>query len=104
MSDLIRRDDVLKDIIEAVKTYYVNGRPLIEEIAEDVIHSAVCNVPSVDAFEVETIKAWLYEIAGNNIGTEKERQFSEFCEELISRLDGLRNFARERRKENVKID
>lgn len=57
--------------------------------------------PAVDAVEVETIKAWLYEIAGNNLRTEKERQFSEFCEELISRLDGLRNFARERREENA---
>ena len=49
MSDLIRRSDALKDIIEAVKTYYVNGKTLIEDIAEDVIHSAVCNVPAVDA-------------------------------------------------------
>lgn len=57
---------------------------------------ALMEAPAADAVEVSTIQAWLYEIAGNNINTEKERQFSEFCEELISRLDGLRNFARER--------
>lgn len=61
----------------------------------------IMGAPDVDAVEVSTIRDWLYEIAGNNISTEKERQFSVLCEELISRLDGLRNFARERRKENA---
>ena len=52
MSDLIRRDDALKEVLEASYLYFVNGKPLIEEIAEDVIFSAVCNVPAVDAVEV----------------------------------------------------
>lgn len=44
-----------------------------------------------DVVEVETIKAWLYEMAINNAG-----DFSNACEEIISRLYGLRKFAKER--------
>ena len=51
--------------------------------------------PTADVVEVETIKAWLYEIAINNVGVADE--FSNACEEFISRLDGLRRFATERR-------
>lgn len=51
--------------------------------------------PTVDAVEVETVKAWLYQIALNNT----DNYLSDACEEIISRLDGLRIFARER-KEN----
>ena len=94
MSDLVRRDD----LIQFVKRW---GEHRGREEAADSFLYAINNAPAVDAVEVETIKAWLYKIAGNNISTEKERQFSEFCEELISRLDGLRNFARERRKDNA---
>ncbi len=50
------------------------------------------DAPTVDAVEVDAIQAWLYEIAMNNTG-----DVSRVCEELISRLDGLRVFAEERR-------
>lgn len=50
------------------------------------------DAPTVDAVEVDAIQAWLYEIAMNNTGN-----VSRVCEELISRLDGLRVFAKERR-------
>lgn len=55
----------------------------------------VCEAPTMDAVEVDVLKAWLYEIAMNNV----ENSFCEACEEIISRLDGLRVFARERRAE-----
>lgn len=66
MSDLVRRDDVLTDIIESLKNYYVDGKPLIEDIAEDVIHSAVCNVPAVDAVEVDKVAQMFYEFMGDD--------------------------------------
>ena len=51
------------------------------------------NETAVDAVEVEVLKAWLYEIAMNNA----DNYLGDACEEIISRLDGLRVFARERR-------
>lgn len=52
-----------------------------------------------DVVEVETIKAWLYEMAINNVGCVIDGDFSNACEEIIARLDGLRNFAKERSEE-----
>ena len=49
-----------------------------------------------DVVEVETVKAWLYEMAINNVGCVIDGDFSNVCEEIIARLDGLRNFAKER--------
>jgi hypothetical protein len=53
-------------------------------------------IPTADVVEVETIKAWLYKMAINNVGCVLDGDFSNACEEIISRLDGLRSFARER--------
>lgn len=52
--------------------------------------------PTADVVEVETVKAWLYEMAINNVGCVIDGDFSNACEEIIARLDGLRNFAKER--------
>lgn len=48
---------------------------------------------AVDAVEVETLKAWLYEMAMNNT----DNYLGDACEVIISRLEGLRVFAKERR-------
>ena len=53
-----------------------------------------------DVVEVETIKAWLNEMAINNVGCVIDGDFSNACEEIIARLDGLRNFAKERSEGN----
>ena len=50
-----------------------------------------------DFVEVETLKAWLYEMAINNVGYVIDGDFSDACQEIISRLDGLRKFAQERK-------
>ena len=57
----------------------------------------IFNAPTVDAVEVETIEAWLYEIAMNNT----DNYLCDACENIICRLDGLRAFARERRTDNA---
>lgn len=57
----------------------------------------VKKAPVADVVEVETLKAWLYQIAMNNVGQPIEDMASA-CEEIANRLDGLRAFARERKK------
>lgn len=54
--------------------------------------------PVADVVEVETLKAWLYQIAMNNVGQPIEDMASA-CEEIANRLDGLRAFARERKED-----
>ena len=58
----------------------------------------VVNAPTADVVEIETLKAWLYEIAMNNVGCNVD-DFASACEEIALRLDGLRAFARERRND-----
>ena len=53
-------------------------------------------LPTADVVEFETLKKWLYEIAINNVGCVLDGDFSTACEEIISRLDGLRKFAQEK--------
>lgn len=64
----------------------------VDEITNCIFE--VGNAHTVDAVEVDVLKAWLYEIAMNNA----DNSLCEDCEEIISRLDGLRVFARERRE------
>ena len=66
----------------------------IWDAAHECAISCVNACPTVDAVEVDALKAWLYEIAMNNT----DNFLCEACEEIISRLDGLRVFARERRE------
>lgn len=51
--------------------------------------------PTADVVEIETLRSWLYSIAINNVGCDVKMNLSETCEDIISRLDGLRNFAKE---------
>ena len=60
------------------------------------LQSVVDKTPTADVVEIETIKKWLYEMAINNVGCVLDGDFSTACEEIISRLDGLRKFASER--------
>ena len=62
--------------------------PLLKHIAVNLLDT----LPKVDAVPVADIEAWLYQIAMNNTGT----HLSFSCEEIISRLDGLRQFSKER--------
>ena len=64
------------------------------ESEQAVVRHFLAKLPKVDAVEVDALKAWLYEIAMNNV----DNYLCEACEEIISRLDGLRVFARERRE------
>lgn len=88
MAEYIKKEDVLK-LLE--KNSITKKITLADGIS---IYDSVKNASTADVVEVETIKAWLYEMAINNVGCDGD--FSKACEEIISRLDGLRNFAKER--------
>jgi hypothetical protein len=60
---------------------------------------ALDKVPAADVVAVETVKAWLYAIAMNNVGV-KADDVASVCEDISERMDGLRAFARERRGED----
>lgn len=48
---------------------------------------------SEDMVSISTVKKWLYSIAINNVGCVLDGDFSDACEEIISRLYGLKQFA-----------
>lgn len=52
--------------------------------------------PTLDVVSVAHLEKWLYEIAMNN----SDNYLSGACEEIISRLDGLRRFSKEVEHEN----
>lgn len=70
------------------------GKPTIDYKSGVKVLDMIENQPTADVVEVETIKSWLYSIAINNVNNNGD--FSDACEEIISRLDGLRRFAKER--------
>lgn len=86
---LIDANDVWSDIMMLPH----NG----DMISSEEVEQAIKDAPTVDAVEVDALKAWLYQIAINNTGV-PVKDFSTACEEIISRLDGLRTFAGERRE------
>ena len=55
-------------------------------------YCVIGTAPTVDAVLVDDIEAWLYQIAMNNT----DNTLGVACEEIISRLDGLRRFSKER--------
>ena len=44
---------------------------------------------------IENLKEWLYQIAMNNATCPKDMNLADACEEIISRLDGLKAFVKE---------
>lgn len=62
----------------------------------ETIEDEILELSGADVVKVETVRAWLYEMAFNSVGCVVNGDFSDACEDIISRLDGLRNFARDR--------
>ena len=94
--ELISRSAILRKLrIKADGKSVIDG--LFTAFAEEVCEKIIEPETAVDAVEVETLEAWLYEIAMNNT----MNFLCDACEEIISRLDGLRVFAKERRANHV---
>lgn len=66
------------------------------------LESIINAMPTADVVEFDVIKKWLHDLAFNNVGVKFDGDFSNACEEIISRLDGLRDFAKEGRSDNGK--
>lgn len=82
--------DPSKIRLNAVGTVDDNGDILVS--VRDV-KKAIEQTPAADVMEIDVLRAWLYEIAINNVGQVIDGDFSTACEEIISRLDGLKMFA-----------
>lgn len=93
MAEYIDKTELLERLKNAMQSEYPANKLMV-----NYAHGVVLHAPAADVVEVETLKAWLYQIAMNNVGRPIEDMASA-CEEIANRLDGLRAFARER-KEN----
>lgn len=89
MAEYINKTDLLERLQNVLQSEYPANK-----IKALYAHSVVLHAPAADVVEVETLKAWLYQIAMNNVGQPIEDMASA-CEEIANRLDGLRAFARE---------
>lgn len=88
MNEYLNRETVLKELDRNSITKKIT---LSDGVS---IYDTIQKLPTADVVEVETIKSWLYSIAINNVNNNGD--FSDACEEIISRLDGLRRFTKER--------
>jgi hypothetical protein len=88
--DLINRQQSAIDVYmqenDRLKTAYIQVSMDRDEMRKKI----------TDFVEVETIKSWLYEMALNNVGCHVEGDFSNACEEIISRLEGLKRYSTEK--------
>ena len=88
MNDLVSRKGILLSLHLFEKDQ--NGYPLNRGISYS--RAMIEAAPAMDAVCVETIESWLYQIAMNNT----DNYLCDACQEIISRLDGLRNFAKDK--------
>lgn len=96
MPEYIERESLISRL-EAIKeseNWDSMSRYVLFGIAE-----FIKNADAADVVAVETVKAWLYAIAMNNVGV-KADDVASVCEDIAERMDGLRAFARERRGED----
>lgn len=49
------------------------------------------NFPAADVVPIEALKKWLWKVALNN----SDNYLGDACEELVSRLDGLRRYVKD---------
>lgn len=100
MADYIDREKLLKQITEPMN--WTDSEAELQEQADyQAFKNMVENAPVEDVVDIETLKKWLYKIAFNNVGCKLEGDFSDACEEIISRLDGLKRFVKETREDVV---
>ena len=89
--EYIEREAALGAVADVQYMMYADEGHEDEYAAVNVVFRTLATVPTSDVVEVEAVKSWLYEIAFNNTGT-----ISDVCGELAERMDGLRNFAKNR--------
>lgn len=55
------------------------------------IDELINEAPTIDAVPIEALKKWLWKVALNN----SDNYLGDACEELVSRLDGLRRYVKD---------
>ena len=98
---LIDAAELYRKLEALAKRYYEQGRM---EAAKDYsfIQTVLLSAPTVDAVEISTVDLWLREIAMNSMkmANPMDNPIPLVCAMLIERLDGLREFARERKDDH----
>ena len=79
-------------LVEVQATKEFASTFLGDPILKMAVNAVLNNAPETDAVTVKELEAWLYEIAMNNTNN----TLGGACEEIIRRLDGLRQFSKDR--------
>ena len=82
------------DKIEAYDKYIAVDTPYEFDRGVLCVLREIDNAPTVDAIKVDTLHAWLIEIAMNNT----DNYLGDACEVIMGRLNGLRQFAKDRKE------
>ena len=94
MARYIDADELLNNLPDDLPYKASVKRVLIQAPTEDVVPK------SEDMVSIRMLKKWLYSIAINNVGCVLDGDFSDACEEIISRLDGLKRYVKDMESED----
>ena len=93
MDEYIRKENALRVISDVFFETDPDGK---EQLVALKCSRLVRELPAADVVPIEALKKWLWKVALNN----SDNYLGDACEELASRLDGLRRYANEYREEN----
>ena len=91
--------DDIDTYIESVDVKQWYSDELDEGLAK-ALYNAGYRKQSEDMVSIKMVKKWLYSIAINNVGCVLDGDFSNACEDIISRLDGLKRYAKDMESED----
>lgn len=88
MDEYIRKEEALRVISDVLFETDPDGK---EQIAVLKCSFLVRELPAADVVPIEALKKWLWKVALNN----SDNYLGDACEELASRLDGLRRYVKD---------
>lgn len=88
MDEYIRKENALRVISDVLFETDPDGK---EQLVALKCSRLVRELPAADVVPIETLKKWLWEVALNN----SDNYLGDACEELVSRLDGLRRYVKD---------
>ena len=81
---------------------YIHAETLKRDLIDNrgfypaIVNRALIDAPAADVVEIETLKDWLITTAINDVTFVHDGYFPKACTKLVSQLDKLREFAKER--------
>ena len=94
MDEYIRKEDALRVASDVFFETDPEGK---EQLVALKCSHLIRELPAADVVPVEALKNWLWKVALNN----SDNYLGDACAELVSRLDGLRRYAKEVESENI---